>query len=706
MVEDGGEERVRANRPNIFISYASQDAALANAVVGVLERAGLECWIAPRNVVPGALYAGEIVRAINESSLFVLVLSAHSVTSTHVGKELERASSKRRRIIALRTDATELPDAFEYFLSESQWIEVGSGGIDPAAAKLAEAVRRHLGDGSGSPSGGGATLAHTSSSEARKRPPRGVLWGVTAVLFVGLAAAAAWKLHLGTAITAATPTSETSSSPRTSVAVMPFANLTGDASKEYLGDGMGEELIDALAKVPGLKIPSRTSSFAYKGRHVDLKQIASDLHVGTILEGSVRSAGETIRISAELIDAQTDTHLWSDTYDRKFTDLFKLQDDLAQAIVQALKANLSGVSAASLTKPQPTRNVKAYDLYLQSSAVLSPGTQHALDNGMALLKRALDIDPEFAAALAELAEVRLGHVVLGYPLPNALADAERDATRALELDPGLATAQQALGTLNAFRGNWVEADARFKLALSDDPRNADGNIDYVTYVLTSVGQMQLALDQSQKAYRLAPAFPRASVILATTYSIMGRDSEALKYIDIGAKLMGETNVPPVPQIYANAHSRSGNHAEAADRIIPTLPAGIRAAGGEAVIRDVYTALGEPAKKQAASDALQNLVRKLKPNDLPVNTRKDLLALFTQLGALDRAFTLANQSLDLYAREGTVGTAWGALWIPEMRPFRQDPRFQAFVTRLNLIAYWKVFGPPDGCDLKEDKLNCF
>ncbi|MEJ0006013.1 MAG: hypothetical protein WDM77_06390 [Steroidobacteraceae bacterium] len=124
-----------------------------------------------------------------------------------------------------------------------------------------------------------------------------------------------------------------------------------------------------------------------------------------------------------------------------------------------------------------------------------------------------------------------------------------------------------------------------------------------------------------------------------------------------------------------------------------------------MIREVYAALGEPTKKPAASDALQNLVRRLKPDDLPVNARKDLLALFTQLGALDRAFTLANQSLDLYAHEGTVGSAWGVLWLPEMRPFRQDARFQAFVTRLKLMDYWRAFGPPDGCDLRQDKLIC-
>ena len=156
MAEDSpksgeGNRAVRAEMPHqgagshdVFISYASQDAAIANAVVLALERAGLSCWIAPRDVVPGSLYADEIVGAINEAKVVVLVLSQHSVASPHVGKEIERASSKRRRIIAFHMDSTPLTRGFEYFLSESQWIDVGTGGMDAAIAKLVEAVRRHL----------------------------------------------------------------------------------------------------------------------------------------------------------------------------------------------------------------------------------------------------------------------------------------------------------------------------------------------------------------------------------------------------------------------------------------------------------------------------------------------------------------------------------------------------------------------------------
>src|SRR5215470_15357987 len=161
---------------------------------------------------------------------------------------------------------------------------------------------------------------------------------------------------------AATPTQK-------SIAVLPFASLSSDPEKDYFGDGIAEELIHLLARVPGLKVPARTSSFAYKGRNVDVRQIARELGVGMLLEGSVRSAGDSIRVTAQLINAESGYHIWSQTFDRRFADVFKLQDELAGAIVQKLEPNLGSVSRSPLQLiDPPTRNVEAYRLYLQARA--------------------------------------------------------------------------------------------------------------------------------------------------------------------------------------------------------------------------------------------------------------------------------------------------------------------------------------------------
>jgi adenylate cyclase len=157
--------------------------------------------------------------------------------------------------------------------------------------------------------------------------------------------------------------------PDKSVAVVP----PSAGSKDYLGDGMAEELIDTLTNVPGLQVPARTSSFAYKGRNIDIRQVARDLNVGTVLEGSVRSAGDRIRITAELINADSGLHIWSQTYERKFTDLFQLQDNLATAIVEVLRVKLNNGAAACVTPALSTSDVQAYDLYMRGFAVLLHG---------------------------------------------------------------------------------------------------------------------------------------------------------------------------------------------------------------------------------------------------------------------------------------------------------------------------------------------
>ncbi len=506
--------------------------------------------------------------------------------------------------------------------------------------------------------------------------------------------------------TVATATSPAPAAPRNSIAVMPFANLTGDPSKDYLGDGMAEEVIDTLTKVTGLKVPARTSSFAYKGRNTDIRQIARDLQVGTVLEGSVRSAGDRIRITAQLINAQDGLHLWAATYDRKFTDLFQLQDDLATAIVQALQVKLNGASPASVTSSAPTQDVEAYQLYLQGrSAEELASTKQGLLDATGMFERALARDPQFARAYAELASTRL--LLLAYePLDgNALGDAERDARHALMLDASLASGYDVLGTISAYRGRWIEADSAFQVALARDAGDSSIHDDYAENVLTSVGYLRKALASCREAYRLAPADAYATEALSVQHSLMGADDEALKFANVAILLGNSPDGAPLPQVFGNAALRAGRYREAADRNVLTLPASMRVAGGDAVMMRAYDAIGDPARKPAAAAELHRLLGRLKADDLDANTERLMIETFAQLDALDLAFRLAHQSLDRSARSGTVGSLWGSLWVPEMRPFRRDPRFEGFVTRLGMMPYWMKFGPPDDCDLKNGKLTC-
>ena len=502
---------------------------------------------------------------------------------------------------------------------------------------------------------------------------------------------------------AAPAKSSSTAAPRTSIAVMPFANLTGDANKEYLGDGMAEELINTLSKIPGLRIPTRTSTFSYKNRGVDSKQIAEDLQVGTLLEGSVRSAGTILRISVQLSDPQSDSILWSHDYDKNFTDLFKLQDELAKDIVQALQINLKGASAASVVQAPPTHDIEAYRLYLQARQIAQVPTEQRLHESLNLLEQAVARDPNFARAYSALALNRITLRDLGYQQPNAIEDAERDAARALALDPHQASAQAILAVVYAIRGDWLKSETGFRAAMAQEPSEAEIIGEYCLYVLVPTGHLRQAIEEIGRARRLAPVDVYAVGLSMALNAMAGRDSEALRFADLGIALGWTSDARPLQVLYAYLAERKGHYAEAADHILTMVPASLRADGADEVIRAVYAALGDPARKLAAAKALQGLLRKVDADDPGTYLWLEAPRLFTELDNLDLAFKFANQHYDQFARAG--GSAWAGLWVGPMRPFRRDPRFQQYAARLKQMDYWKQYGPPDDCDLKDGKLLC-
>jgi TolB-like protein/DNA-binding winged helix-turn-helix (wHTH) protein len=484
--------------------------------------------------------------------------------------------------------------------------------------------------------------------------------------------------------------------PAASVAVMPFANLTGEANEEYLSDGMAEELINELTRVPGLKVPARTSSFAYKGRNLDVRQIARDLGVATVLEGSVRRAGEHIRVTAQLVNAASGYDLWSRTYGGSFGDVFKLEDEISADIVGALKSSLNVQLPAVSAQSAPTTDSEAYRLYLQARLA-------APESAIRLLGEALARDPKFARALATLATARVRSAAFGAVLPHALVDSERDAKQALSLDPNLAEAHAALGFVEAWRGNWVSSDEAYRRALQLAPNDAVSLAAHASGLFTSVGQMHRGLEEAREAYAAAPAASRIIAILAGVYTIMGMDSEALKYADVAAELDGSSSLIALAR--QNASLRRGHYAEAAEIILPTLASPLRSAAAASTVREVFEAFGAPGERDAASRALTSLVRSQDRDAFGIQPRQEIITWYVMLGDLTAAFDFANSSLDEFARAGTVGLTWGVLWSPEMGPFRKDRRFQAFVTRLKLPDYWTQRGPPDECSLSGDTLVC-
>ncbi|HEY6456778.1 MAG TPA: winged helix-turn-helix domain-containing protein [Steroidobacteraceae bacterium] len=492
--------------------------------------------------------------------------------------------------------------------------------------------------------------------------------------------------------------------PRSSVAVMPFANLTGDPAKGYLGDGMAEELINTLAQVPRLKVPARTSTFSYKGRDVDIRRIAQDLNVATILEGSVRSTGERLRVSARLVDAASGYQIWSQDYDRQSADIFRLQDDLAGQIVQALRTHLN-VDLPTPVRAPPTQDVEAYRLFLQAVGIVK-GTPSSLHLALPLIDQALTRDPNFAAALAARADFRTGLALLGGAPPGTIDDAQADAERALVLSPGLARAHSVLAMIHFVRGAWIQAEMSYEAALAADRADPGIHASYSFILLASMGRLQQAQAQASEAYHLAPADPFIETVLSGADSDLGLDAEAGRLMKLATEI-GRPRLGQELLVDANAAARKGNYEEAAARAPGALPTALRDAGGGQALKLFYAALANPMKTAAARQSLQALIPQLRSETIDARISSFFVVALARLGALDAAYELANGLVanGMRLRVPTLSLNLSALWAPEMRAFRQDRRFQVLVTRLKLIDYWKQFGPPDNCELMDGKLMC-
>jgi TolB-like protein/thioredoxin-like negative regulator of GroEL len=474
MAEDGGDGKASGRTPAVFISYASQDAAVAAALVEALERQGIACWIAPRDVRAGALYADAIVRAISGAKAFVLVLSESAIASSHVSKEIERASSKKRPLIALRIDAAPLTPALEYFLSESQWVEARGGNIDAAHVKLIDAIRElaravpeTLAAVAAGTSAGTASPAHHKS---RRKP---ILLTAGLAVAAALAALLAGKFWPAKHATVEQPTTAaTNAVSDKSVAVLPFTDMSEKKDQEYFGDGMAEEILDLLTKIPGLTVIGRTSSFQFKVKNEDLRTIGTQLNAAHVLEGSVRNSGDRIRITAQLINTRTGVHEWSETYDRHIGDVLKLQDAIAAAVVRELQLT---VASGDLQPRDTLKNADAYDLALRGRHAADRFDKEGLEEAVRLFQLALERDPNSVDAAAGLADAYGNLGAYGFLAPAvAYEQSRRAATNVLKLDPKNTSALLTLGDIHrVYDWNWTAANQDFQQAAALAPGSWD-----------------------------------------------------------------------------------------------------------------------------------------------------------------------------------------------------------------------------------------
>jgi TolB-like protein len=517
MAEAGGEG---LSTPRVFISYASQDASVAAALVERLEAEGIACWIAPRDVKAGAQYADAIVRAISSTRAFVLVLSESAIASSHVSKEVERASSKRRPIIALRIDAAPLTPALEYFLSESQWVDAQAGSMEPAYKKLIGAIRDFA---QTQPAFVPASVhASINTASAKRARSRRIL---IAAGFVVVAVAAAVlfpdKFRRANHVTGEQQTSLISEK---SVAVLPFTDMSEKKDQEYFGDGMAEDILDLLARIPDLRVIGRTSSFQFKGRNADLRTIGTELNAAHVLEGSVRRSGDQVRITAQLINTRTGEHEWSETYDRHIDDVLKLQDAIAAAVARELQLT---VASEYLSSRATLKSADTYDLLLRGRHAVDRNDKEGIDEAVTLFKQALNDDPTSADAAAALALTYDVQGEFGYLAPTvAFEEARRLATTAVKLDPKTPLPHAVLAYVSiTYDWDWAAAERECQLLSALAPGSSDA-LAVRALLSRTLGRWDDALRQIKVALVQNPLDPFSFVTLAKIQWSRGHLAEA------------------------------------------------------------------------------------------------------------------------------------------------------------------------------------
>ena len=451
------------------------------------------------------------------------------------------------------------------------------------------------------------------------------------------------------------------------IAVLPLANMSADPENEYFSDGMTEEIINALAKLPGVQVASRTSSFAFKGKEVDVRQIGEKLKVSSVLEGSVRKVGNRIRITAQLVNVENGFHLWSETYDRQLEDVFAIQDEISRAIVEALKLRL-GSDAEHLVAP--TKSLEAYNLYLKGRFFFNKFTEPGLQRALELFQLALLQDPGYARAYAGIADVWCNLADDWVAPDEAYPRAKAAAERALQRDPELAEAITSIGKVLCWHEwNFAAAEQQLQRAVALSPNYAEAHYVLGT-ALPLVGRLNEAMEAMRRALELDPLSASYSEWLARflLYSkdYHGAIEEAQKTFELDEGSLR------APLYIGSAHLALGDPETA-------LQWYRRAQGLEKAVRSYDAMIVRALAALGRRDEAEAILSRLDEESRQHYVRGEILAMgYAAVGDSDRAFACLERAFQ--ARSA------GLIYLhldPGYAPLRGDVRFGDLVRRIGL-----------------------
>jgi TolB-like protein len=589
-------------------------------------------------------------------------VSPRSVVSEHCRRELNFAQEEGREVIAVHLEPTEMPAGLRLGLNNRQAILKYKLDEDEFHKRLMRVVQ-------------GAEGSMAGQVPASGRNPRTWRAGIT------LAGIALFLIAVGTlwfimrdvapadsgpeAIKTADGVAAQESSNK-SIAVLPFVNMSSDPEQEYFSDGISEELLNLLAKNPELKVISRSSAFTFKDKDIDIPAVAERLGVAHVLEGSVRKAGNRVRITAQLIDAETDTHLWSDTFDRELTDIFAIQDEIAGQVVDALKLALFGTPA---TTKEP--NLDAYALYLQGRHLGAIGTPENLDQAEALLKRALALDPDYADVWIELSSVYESKRFIGTMAVDRARSLKHDALeRARAIDPENAGIYEQLAWDALIEDRDLTRAARLlERGLALDPTRLS-LIQGAALLALNLGRLADAVARAEYVTARDPLCALCIGQLGGMYMLQDRIDEAAAAYETYDLVGGDD--PGMNAAVALVLLLQGKHEASLARWNRVTPGHLFRAYGETIT--LYS-MGREADFAAKFQELKDQFG----TDYPTMVAR----VYAWMGDVDTAFEWLDRYTGARPELGPVIINHFEFLSVEFQPLHDDPRWQAYLERLGL-----------------------
>jgi len=483
----------------------------------------------------------------------------------------------------------------------------------------------------------------------------------------------------------------TSTKVRQSIAVLPFVNMSSDPEQEFFSDGLSEEILNLLAKIPMLKVIGRTSSFSFKGKNDDLRSIGQTLGVKTVLEGSVRKSGDQVRITAQLIDVSDGSHIWSETYDRTMTEIFAVQDDVAAAITDALQIHVG----TNLTRGRPTENIEAYALFLKARA--SSNTDRLRDTETFLLQ-VIEIDPNFAEAYEMLAANFWQQA--GITLKSAVAQRlmGEAASKALAIDPDLVVAKALSQAGNLDTYSFLGEIEAFESAARKEPRNTQ-ILSALIYDLLETGYIQEAVGVAEQYVEFEPLSSVAHVRMFETLYAAGRTSEAVAALELADGLGNDYAKMTIGDVHL-VEKREETAIENWEAWVQQQDFST-----EYPIRELATGALDATTGQAYLDRRIPQFLATVPKEEAQAMQLDMTKWYLLFGFLDRYFE-AIFDFELTDKNWTdadwlvyIGTVFRRLG------FTGHSKYLDVVESIGVIDVWEKRGPPDFCDKVDGQWVC-